>query len=447
MLRTYRFGFALLAAGLSIALVACGDDSPAGSGGAGGNSSSASTASSTSEASSGVGGKGQGGGGGDGGAGGDGSGGVDPGPGGAGGTGGFSSYELGLNDVSILFPIGDDMIRATDQTGEGALLPLDVFEQVGTIAILPGEAPGSADPEPVEETWPQLRVVGARIDPCFRDRGSDVCRTQLRFVMQPTPNGTGFSDDALHVFYDLDAATFDDLVNDLAHLASNASTSTDGPLGVHPVLAAEGLDGPFGTELRGILLRHAAAGALTRVTAMELVLPGGTWAFRGFEFDDGVATPIGMLGTDDHEQVLHNFGNTGYSATVTPTFDEDTGLSPLWDAPTVSEASAEVQQAAFDAANAIENPTKFTVEERSCVACHTAGPARAWASRELDLDASPDRFESTFDLSLNLDQSSLEDTTQLRAFGYRGNGAIFSQRTVNESAAVAQALNEARAQR
>jgi hypothetical protein len=369
-------------------------------------------------------------------------------PGGAGGDAGQSgSDHFGLNDVSILFPIpeasGDGLYRATDVGGYGQLLPLSVFQTVGPIArkgCVNVDVAGCEKTEPVETTHPRLRVVAVRIDPCFPALGASVCRSQVRVVMQPLDKGS-FDDDALHVFYDLPKQDFDALVSELGKISR--SVPKDLPLGVHPLLKEQGTQGAYAKALKATLFSRIGASRISRVTAMEMTFIAGGWSFRGFEFDQGSnPTPIGIVGSTEHEQEVTGFGSI---SPPTPLFPEDSPFSLLWDSGQLEEASPAERQAAFDDALVIENPTKKTVDEESCVACHTALPMRLAVEKTFALNSqnNPNAFASSFNLALTSRPEVSEQQNMLHAFSYHGIDAGISQRTVNESAAVAEYLNAA----
>lgn len=368
-------------------------------------------------------------------------GGADPGTG-----GGRPRDSFELNDVSILFPKNanaEGMYAASDMAEHGALLPLSAFSKVGPIASI-GSTTGTGGtmPEPVEDTYPQLRVVSARIDPCFPSLAAASCRHQVRLVMQPLRDNL-FEDAALHVFYDLPPEDFQALLSDIQRLKRESQTESSGPLRVHPILSDEGPGGPFARGLRAALFAQIGADRLTRVTAMHFDGLNFVWTFRGFDFADGVAHPISILGTSDQQQSFHDFSSTGFAATVMPVFEADAPLEPAWSSADLRDAGRNVQQSAYSAALKLENPTIVDVESASCVACHTAGSVRLWSEAELGFSSTDDanHFESIFDLSLAVSDTVPPGPDRLRAFGYKGDDAIWSQRTINDSAAVAEYLS------
>jgi len=197
--------------------------------------------------------------------------------------------------------------------------------------------------------------------------------------------------------------------------------------------------------LRAAIFGRVGAGAIRKVTAMQLKLSAGAWDFHGLDFDaSGAATPIGLLGTSENVQNLSGFGNTGFTSTVAPVFPEDGDFSLFWDSDKTLAASKADQQKAFDAALTAENPRLKDVEHVSCVMCHTAGLARGWAEKKLGLSSAgnPAAFTAPgLDLSVTTAPTLAGLTNQFRAFGYNGKDQVISQRTVNETAAVVSFLN------
>ena len=360
----------------------------------------------------------------------------------SGGTGPF-----GLNDVSMLFPLpeasGDELYRAGDVGAFGELLPQSMLETIGPIARVSCDSVGRVGcekDEAVAATWPRLRVVGVRIDPCFPVLTASTCRHQVRFVWQPV-HKQSFDDAAVHVFYDLPADDFTTVVTELAALSKGFAK--DLPLQVHPVLAREGTAGPFATALKKALFARVGKTRVSRVTAMRLSINAGGWEFHGFDFSSaGEAKPIEFLGTHETKQTISGFAGIA-GGPPTPVFKEDAPFSLLWERDQAKTARRLQLSAAYEAALAIENPRLNSVEEDSCVSCHTTLPVRRWAEETFGMSANgrTQTFVSSFDLSLTAIPEVIGSPTMFRAFGYRGSDVGISQRTVNESAAVAEFLN------
>lgn len=345
--------------------------------------------------------------------------------------------ELGANDVSILFPLPasgqlDTLLSPQSKGAQGELLPFSVFEHAPELTLYADKAGQYAD----------LRVVSARVDPCFPslvNAPNPDCRFQVRLVLQPVFDQAGVvsaEDAAVHVFYDLPASDFVNLLADLLEVKS--AIDLHAPLGVRPASEISGVE--------SALLAHIGASRLTRMTFMQLSGKRNVWNFGGFDFEAGTATPIGILNSAVTTQSFTNnplADPLAFAGGVTPALEnapED--LSPLYDSATASQKpQAELWQL-YESTLRIENPTKHTPESVDCVSCHTAQPARLWLERNqtaFTTQPSAERFMSAFDLGV----APIEDTTSvLRAFGWLDTRPAISARVANESAAVAAYLNE-----
>jgi hypothetical protein len=153
---------------------------------------------------------------------------------------------------------------------------------------------------------------------------------------------------------------------------------------------------------------------------------------------------------DQAEQ--HWGNNTGEDVPTAANFKGDfkpasaTDLALL---PLVGDSSAALVapeadlRAAIEKTYWIEDPTKNHLESLDCVACHVASQARWWSerARQIDTSSSPAIYRS--------DHWNLTTTTQvkgrtnaLRGFGYYDDQVAITQRTVNDSAAEADYINQ-----
>ena len=99
--------------------------------------------------------------------------------------------------------------------------------------------------------------------------------------------------------------------------------------------------------------------------------------------------------------------------------------------------------AALTSALQIEHPARSSPKTIDCGSCHVASRARTNAERVRNIVTTSwaDAFnDARFDLR-RVDGAK-EDPRALRAFGYFGKLSAFSQRTINESAAVALQLSK-----
>ncbi len=339
------------------------------------------------------------------------------------------------SDIAILFPLAAGLWPASRALGDGrALLPEPILQALG--ALVEGDSAAT--------TYPRLRVVSLRLEPCFRRLGgaavAAACEHQLRFVLQPVvvdPRGTlptTTLDAAVHVIYALPPAAFAELVRELVALRP-ADAPASSTLGVHPRLAAEGSGGAFGRELERRVLAKAAQGRLTRVTSMGVRGRGNEWHFAGVEIGprgELAPVPIPAAGARLQSLVLQRGAQTFLKSLSPPTAGAD-DLSLLFDSLSATAASTTELRGALRAANRIESPELRSSEDTDCATCHTVASSRAWAERTFGLREDPDRFLAG-GVESGAGAVASADLGVLRAFGYFGSEIVISKRAVNEIA-------------
>lgn len=356
---------------------------------------------------------------------------------------------VGLQDVSILYPLPSpigkrtSLIGAAEHGALGALLPHETFEALPPLHTTVSNG----------ANYDFLRVVGIRIDPCFP--GLDVpseaeCKNQIRLIMQPVVISNETQrlttlDLAIHLFYSLDRQELTTVLADVVALREASLVERDsGPLGVHPALASEGVEGPFAVGLRDILLAHAGEQNLTRVTFMGVEQVGQRWFFGGYDIDNGELIPIDIPLIHAEEEKFSNQDLEGKSfenAFIFPPSPAEDDLTLFFD-PTQAEAADEPSRlAAYDAALRIENPENNSPDTIDCATCHIANAARRAAERAFAFSAEgrPDAYRGP-DGALP-EGATIEATNHLRAFGYQDDKPGISQRVVNETTAVVDHVN------
>lgn len=239
---------------------------------------------------------------------------------------------------------------------------------------------------------------------------------------------------------------FAEALAELRGLKALAQAATAGkPLDVHPVLLAQGLDGPYARALDALLLRFCGTQTLTRLAFMSVNRAGDAWTFGAFELERGAlrADPIPRL----PNQMVQGVQQTGSAAApaggLIPAPSNDT-LDTLLSKRDIILADPRTLQRAVAQALLIEHPERSSPKTIDCGSCHVATRALAFATQQRMLDTTgwPERFVSPaprFDLS-RVDAVGNDPFAQ-RAFGYLGRKSALSQRTINESAMVAHALS------
>ena len=368
------------------------------------------------------------------------------------GGGGSSEVAFGLNDVSVLFPLPEtedslDVLRLDSSGSGGPLLPENLYEQLDVFTKASSFDYGS---------W---IVVAARIDPCFPElknltEAPALCRRQLRLVAQPyavAPNTLRLEafDQGLHLLYDLSETEFEQALSAWHAARTEPFGDADLPLGVHPTLMLEGLNGSFGTALREVIQSYAGAGTLSQLTFMRG--RGTEWEFGGFKVVAGALSPIQIHGLDpvatrvtfSAQSELGPYGVeplSPESATLMSLAGELQGEPP---GELILTANDLAIKQAFQLTLEIENPTAFNPDTTDCASCHFASRAR---ERARSLGHSPSGLSAyendAFNLSLGQPKEQQADIFQLRAFGWKGTEPVFIRRTINESAVVAAVLNQ-----
>lgn len=356
----------------------------------------------------------------------------------------FSDGGFDLNDVSWLVPLPapseQSVLLGLDSRGaRGPLLPGTLYDAL----------PGLIEMEDRAVTFPKYRVISIRVDPCFPASASGGCLKQLRLVAQPLiieNLQTSTEDGAIHLFYELNEADWTDVRATLDSLRTQANGATSGkPLDIHPVMLSEGLRGAYATALHAMVLRLCGQQNLKRVAFMRLVQKDVAWRFGAMNVENGalVADAIPRLNNNVVEQGVQEFGNTDFrSGELQPEAIGDSFPTLL------SESELRLtDQRTFDravtAALRIEHPARSNPKTMDCGSCHTASRSLRNAKKErpVDVSAHEDRFVANPRFNLQRVDGAGDDPRAMRAFGYFGRLSALSQRTINETAEIAETLS------
>ena len=356
---------------------------------------------------------------------------------------------VGVDDVSFLYPIPTEpkqrlsLLGANDSGGRGDLLPMDVLRALPPLDTI----------QPNSDSYYLLRVVSVRVDPCFpgldvKDEGD--CKNQVRLVMQPVvlkakEPGLTTMDLAVHLFYELTREQIAGLLQELTELREGSKIErSDGPVGVHPALVREGIEGRFASAVRSLLLANVGRENLTRVTFMGVEQVGQVWRFGGFDIEGGKLVPMRIPLVEVTEETFQNRdlrGATFDSSSTAPLSPAVDDIRLLFDPAALSAATNDQRRAAYQHALRIENPTIHSPVTMDCATCHITMAARRFAERAYGL--SPDGFADVYShpRNLPLEGATVAMTNELRAFGYFNDRPSISQRAVNETAQVVEHVN------
>lgn len=359
-----------------------------------------------------------------------------------------------LHDVSFLFPLParfslkNQLLDLQTPFKRGPLLPPALEAQLPAPLNFIGNA-ALAD----------FRVVAARVDPCFPTSDGVGCARQIRLVAQPLlaagedPNRLVAFDTTLHLFFTLSEAEFDGALRDaLDALKTLAGAQTRcRPLGVHPVMQQQGLDGAYAMMLKALITDFCGASSLSRIAVMRLTA-GQTWEFSALDVVNGrlVVDPIARLPLDDNLVQKFDIGDvipgadpSVRSAAITP-LPSGNQLNTLLDYQRLSTVDAALIQEAVDESFAVENPLLETPRSVDCVSCHIAQRGRERAQRYRGIStASGSQAYGGGRFDVTVPSIPLAFSTQ-RAFGYHSRQPAMSPRTANESAEVAKWFGTAR---
>jgi hypothetical protein len=355
----------------------------------------------------------------------------------------FSDGGLDLNDVSWLLPLPAPadhglLLGLSAEGSKGPLLPRRHYDAL----------PGLVSTEDAAALFAKFRVVSVRIDPCFPKEATSGCIQQIRLVAQPLivdAFKTTTEDGTIHLFYELTDADFVSARAALAELKRLAAGATDGkPLDVHPVMRAEGLAGPYATTLHALVTRLCGEQNLTRVAFMSLQQADVAWRFGAFNVQNGalVADTIPRL-TNLTQQGVQEFGNTEFrSGQLQPAASGD-DLVVLLSESEMRLTDARTLGRAVTSALRIEHPARSNPKTVDCASCHVASRAlrNAREQRMIDTSTHVDQYVGNPRFDLRRLDGAGDDPRAMRAFGYFKDQSALSQRTINESAEVAEALS------
>jgi hypothetical protein len=352
---------------------------------------------------------------------------TDAGPGDAGTNDAGALRPWNPNEVSILFPLPTDGALLLPLSLDGGAHRLISEELVHRLGNPDAGLPRLIETLGYRDVYPEMRVVAARLDPCF-DGPSPLdgsCSRQVRLVAQYwDPMYGGVSDAAIHLFYELSEARFIDLLARLRALSR--STPVTGPLAPHPVLTSEGLVGPFSDEVRSILLSACSTTNLTRFTFMTTGR-GGNWFFFSLDrqADGGFAqSEIKGRGRGDGFEDHGNPGERTGNPFDVPWFPD--ALTRTDSTRTLSEPAF---ASAYDLLAKLANPLLTLTRDVSCAACHLVDVTQTEALRERDAGMPPPTPSA---YGVLLPTSSFQ-RGNLHAFSYAGVKPSISQRAANET--------------
>ena len=401
-----------------------------------------------------------------------------------------TTKKLSANDISVLFPVPGGRLRESpDEPGASEnllsldaklddgrpLLPPEVFRAVFDVATkttdlgalrpesLGKAAVGGADfaqgpgpriiaPNQNPTSW---KVVAFRFDPCFpfEDPATN-CQTQIRLIVSPLNDREATLDTAMHLVYDFPPSEAAPLARALAALKTDTSTNGQ-PLGVHPVMAKEGLRGKTAASFRAFLTSKLVGARLTTWAFMGLSGRERPWVFLGGVVRDGKLFVAGQeLAGGLSPSISMDVGGRNLLSEPTP-------AHPVVPSPPPGHANTlgmlnlrnDANEDAVSDAMRLLNPRATALlpqaqhdpRHTDCVSCHTAsafvtirstGDGERSERFRARMAASPSRFVAPADSSAEVAASAVADGNwNVHNFGYSNSGRpSVSIRAANETA-------------
>lgn len=373
-----------------------------------------------------------------------------------------AAHHWDLNDVSYLLSLPKKpaeahlLLQPTHSGKYGKLLPDFLAEKVPY--LLP-------DDGPKEFSHSKLRLVAFRIDPCFKmEAGQKNCQKQIRAIWQPViwEEGTeeAKTDDAsVHSFYEISDSDWKLLLLTLTRLKKDYHIDTEfKPLSIHPALESTSSRVRFQNQLNQTLLQFIGEKIISRITFTRLQNRGSWWIFAGFDKKESgwIETSVPRVPSAGFGQSQNFFNDDTYPPSPrlkmhgAIVFSAKKDPDVLDDVVNGFHEPRESERVYFEKKMEliarIENPNHFSAATMDCVHCHISEMSRNYIQRHLPNLKQPIPFlyQVQMEKKYNMTNvSPLKNFTDIvRMFGYHGRSPIAHQRVINESAEVAEVLNQ-----
>jgi hypothetical protein len=215
------------------------------------------------------------------------------------------------------------------------------------------------------------------------------------------------------------------------------------------------LSGTYATALSKLITDHCGEQNLFRVAFMVAKMDGKSWKFGAYlrkdttMMEDTIPRTAASQSSLKTEQQQTEDGseqnrNTSFNPVALGANAQPDDLPTLLVNQDLELADDLTVKRAVTEALHIENPDKETPQTIDCASCHAASRALTTAKTELSLDMSQyaaDAYAAPARFNVSRVDGVGQNPFAQRAFGYFGNLTAFSQRTINESAAIADALS------
>jgi hypothetical protein len=352
----------------------------------------------------------------------------------------LNAKTLGLHEASVLFPLPqpqhwNSLLNTTDHE---FLLPKNLFDQIPFFIN-----------QHNDRTYPLLHVVGVRFDPCFTEGEPPFkCQAQVRLVWQPLKeqnSKTQTVDASLHTFFHFSQDEFTQLIRLLRQISNSQLKTSSLPLGVHPLIQQQGLDGEFSSQLKNLLISQLRSKPIERITFMKLKGIDDIWIFGGLNKmgEKYEAQEIPQTGKSVQQDFINSMAMrphpTQFLGGIFPPPHPENTLDLLTrDSINSNDFTEEDIASLVKDMTDLEHPQRHNPGTADCVSCHLANTVRAYTFREfsqfnLEHVYAENRYKNNL---YNLENISKKQgqTNILRMFGYFEDEPMISQRTINETA-------------
>ncbi len=350
-----------------------------------------------------------------------------------------------INDGALLYPLPESsspegLLRpssATPDPTRSAILSRATFSRLLPRGLLDHATAASFD---------DLAVVGVRPELCivYYDQGTASCKPEIRVVVQalrPDPV-TGFlsaTDGAIHITYKAASTDYSSVVTILAKARFEAGIGST-PLGPHPVLLAEGLNGKTAEALRAFFAPIFVDANIQKITAYDHEVVDGEhrWVFSALERSASgelVPMPIPTLGSVTSQTLVGSAPSVPVTSAYARVSDGVASVDKLAALVSRERVSSFVPgspqalalEGAFEEALRLEDPTRRSPANADCASCHVAEGARRIGTELYGL-----RANLYTPLGTPVPDMAPRGLTNLHAFGYLGRAPQVTVRVFAE---------------
>lgn len=358
---------------------------------------------------------------------------------------------LGMNDVSVLWPLplqaDSAQIPALTVGQQDSMLSDIQYDHLPQIVSL-SSVPGLIGPNPTNrELLGEMKVVAMRFDPCFRDvPATGDCQPQMRLVVHAlqyfsAADPASNRDVALHLFYRLTTEELHDVLSSVVAARPALENPKSIPLNINPTLQSQGLTGSYAAALKTALSRFAKSDRLVRLAFMQLKNFGNVWVFGSFDVSGDTMSVVKIANIPPESDTIRmslssQFGAGSFNGGINPQPSVGDHAASVFDFSSENPAD---KISLVSTMLKIENPHLNAPGTVDCVSCHIAMSARESFVNQPNIAFN---FENLFKSSwaTNVINGPVTDDKMNRAFGYKSGIPAISQRVVNETAAVLEAL-------